>query len=149
MRATSWKYPVSQSAASHRAGGRRRINAERKARAQKRREEIKELIGDEGILLCGPTYGRGRETILARHFGVHRSTICRDIATLRAEWRKEYLCPICRTPQSLPLKALTKLAKRGLWDGCTAERCEEVDPITNQRKAVHHLGRATGNTSDK
>lgn len=119
-----------------RAGGRRRINAERKAHAQKRRDEIKEMIGYGGILLCGRTYGRGKETMLANHFGVHRSTICRDIAALMVEWRKEYLCLICGTPQSVPLKTLTKLAKRGLWDGCTTERCEKVDRIADRYRSA-------------
>lgn len=138
MCATSWKTTQSYENVNRRAGGRRKINAERKARAQKRRDEIKELIGDDGILLC--KVGRGKETMLANHFGVHRSTICRDIAALMDEWRKEHVCSICHALYTVPLKTLTKLAKRGLWDGCTTERCEKVDRIAAQHRAAKQQG---------
>ena len=52
--------------AAKRAGGRRRINAERKARAWKRREEIKELLGGHYILL-GASRARGMKTTLAEN----------------------------------------------------------------------------------
>ncbi len=136
MSATSWDGWLSQDEVNRRASGRRRINAERKARAQKRREEIKEILGEGGILLCGRTFGRGKEAKLATYFGVHRSTICRDIAVLKEEYRKEHVCPTCRSLYFIPLKTLTKFAKQGVWDGCTTERCEKVDRIGNPRGTV-------------
>ena len=122
MSATIWRNNLSRDGVNRRAGGRRRINAERKAKAQKRREEIKEILG-ERILFLGTSYGRGLETSLAHTFGVHRSTICRDAAVLLDEFRAAHLCPGCRTLYTIPLKTLTKLARQRVWDGCTSERC--------------------------
>jgi len=107
---------------NRRAGGRRRINAERKARAWKRREEIKELLGGHYILL-GTTLARGLETTLAEYFGVNRSTICRDKEALLAEWRKDHICPGCGAANDIPLKTLARLAKRGIDVGCSAFGC--------------------------
>lgn len=137
MRATSWKNRTSPDEAARRAAGRRRYNAERQALAQKRRNEIKEMIGEEGIILCGKSYGRGKESQLAIYFGVHRSTICRDIEALRAEWRAAYMCRICRFFGNYPLATLGKLSRRGVisWDGCTDTRCAKVDSIADEYRA--------------
>lgn len=143
MYATNWWQPQTKDALNRRAGGRRRINAERKARAQKRRDEIKEILGDGGMLLCGRTGGRGKESKLAAYFGVHRATICRDIAALKAEWRRAHICSFCGSVESVPLKALTRLAKRGLWDGCTAQRCKEevlIDRLIEAHLAANGRG---------
>jgi len=105
-----------------RAGGRRRINAERKARAWKRREEIKELIGGNYLLL-GSSFARGLETKLAEYLGVSRSTICRDKEALLAESRKDHICPGCGTMYSISLKALARVARRGIDVGCSALGC--------------------------
>lgn len=122
MSATNWHNNLSLESVNRRAGGRRRINAQRKAQAQKRRDEIKKMIGGNVILL-GSTFTRGMETRLANHFGVNRSTICRDVAALRSEFRAEHLCPTCRTLYGIPLKTLAKLAKKGLWNGCSTLGC--------------------------
>jgi len=94
------------------------------------------MLGEGGILSCGWYIGRGNETRLANHFGVHRSTICRDVAALQAEYRKEHVCLLCREMFSIPLKTLTRLAKRGLWDGCTLESCEKVRRVADRHKAA-------------
>jgi hypothetical protein len=81
-----WSDRQNQDVVNRRAGGRRRINAERKARVWQRRQEIKGLIGGCYILL-GTPLARGLETKLAKHFGVNRSTICRDRDVMLREWR--------------------------------------------------------------
>src|SRR5262245_62078596 len=115
-----WSNYQSQDIVSRRAGGRRRINAERKARAWKRREQIKELLGNRILLLVT---SRGLKTRLAEHFGVNRSTICRDKEALLREWRKDHICPGCGTMYSIPLKALARVAKRGIDVGCSVLGC--------------------------
>jgi hypothetical protein len=117
-----WSNYQSTDIVNRRAGGRRRVNAERKARAWKRREEIKELIGGRYILL-GTSFARGLETKLAEYFGVNRSTICRDKEALLAEWRKDHVCPGCGTAYGISLKALARVAKRGIDVGCSALGC--------------------------
>src|SRR5262249_44810234 len=117
-----WSNYQNQDVVNRRAGGRRRVNAERKARAWKRRKEIKELIGGNFILL-GSSYARGLETKLAAHFGVHRSTICRDKEALLAEWRENHICSGCGAVNDISLKALARLARRGIDVGCSALGC--------------------------
>jgi hypothetical protein len=53
-----------------RAGGRRRYNAERKRAQAQRRRIVASLIDDE------------YQADIARLLGVHRSTICRDVAAI-------------------------------------------------------------------
>lgn len=115
-----WSSYQSQNTVNRRAGGRRRINAMRKARAWKRREQIKELLGNRILLLVS---SRGLETRLAEYFGVNRSTICRDKEALLAEWRKNHICPGCGTLYEVSLKALARIAKRGIDIGCSALNC--------------------------
>jgi hypothetical protein len=117
---------------NRRAGGRRRINAERKAKAWKRREEIKELIGKRYILL-GTSFARGMETTLAEYFGVNRSTICRDKEALLAEWRKDHVCPSCGAASDIPLQTLARLGKRGIDVGCSALGCSLKNSARAQR----------------
>lgn len=138
MLATSWKKPTSPDEAARRAAGRRRFNAERQALAKKRRDEIKELIGEKGIVLCGIGYGRGKGAMLANHFGVDRSTVSRDLAALMVEWRTAHVCAICRSYESVPLATLGKLVRRGVisWDGCTDTRCAKVDRIAEEWRAA-------------
>lgn len=64
-----------------RAAGRRRYNAKRHAEARERYKLVVEAIM--------PPDGRkrGSQAQLARALGVHRSTICRDVA----KWRKVWL----------------------------------------------------------
>ena len=127
MSATNW-HLLGAEAAHRRAGGRRRVNAERKARAKKRRDEIKELLGGDYILL-GSGIGHGMETRLAAHFNVHRSTICRDAAALKAEYRREHLCLGCGTLYPTPLKMLRRVAKAMGQDICTDQRCAQWEEL--------------------
>jgi hypothetical protein len=122
IRKMNWSSYQDRNSVNRRAGGRRRINAERKARAWKRREEIKELIGGN-FLLLGTSFARGLEATLAEYFGVHRSTISRDKEAMLVEWRKDHVCPKCGAGSSISLKALARLAKLGLDVGCTANGC--------------------------
>jgi hypothetical protein len=73
-----------------RAAGRRRYNAERRAEARERYLQVVEAIM--------PTGGRkrGTQAQLARVLGVHRSTICRDVA----KWRR-FLLEVMRRYRAL------------------------------------------------
>jgi hypothetical protein len=122
----NWSAYQRKDVVNRRAGGRRRINAERKAKAWKRREEIKELIGNHSILL-GTYLTRGLEVALAEYFGVHRSTICRDKAALVAEWRRDHVCPGCGAANDIPLKTLARMARRGIDVGCRASGCRRFE----------------------
>jgi hypothetical protein len=131
IRKMNWTAYQRKDLVNRRAGGRRRINAERKGRAWKRREEIKEMLGSHCILL-GSYLSRGLEVALAAYFGVHRSTICRDKAALVAEWRKDHVCPGCCAMNDIPLKTLERLARRGIDVGCTASACRRSPAIERQ-----------------
>lgn len=61
-----------------RAGGRRHYNAKRREEARKRYLQVVEAIMPSG------GRKRGTQAQLARVLGVHRSTICRDVA----KWRR-------------------------------------------------------------
>jgi hypothetical protein len=122
----NWRVYQRKDVVNRRAGGRRRINAERMAKAWKRREEIKELIGNHCVLL-GTYFTRGLEVALAEYFGVHRSTICRDKAALVAEWRRNHVCPGCGAANDIPLKTLERISRRGIDVGCTASACRRVE----------------------
>ena len=87
------------------------------------RKDTKELIGNR-FLLLGSSFARGLETKLAEYFGVNRSTICRDKEALLAEWRKDHICPGCGTAYGISLKALARVAKRGIDVGCSALGCK-------------------------
>jgi hypothetical protein len=71
----SWDAQTDFESVCRRAAGRRRYNAERRAKAQERFKIVLELTR--------PPEGRkrGAQTRLARALGVHRSTICRDVAS--------------------------------------------------------------------
>lgn len=136
-RATFQPY-ISPDTVNRRAGGRRRINAERKRQAWERRLRILDEINGAFLLLP-----HGMQTRLAARFGVSRSTICRDIEAIREEWRKARRCGVCGEVylSGITLKAATRLAKIGLWDGCTSKRCAKVDAIASailsgQRRTV-------------
>ena len=120
-RATNWSCNQGADVVNRRAGGRRRYNAERKAKAWERRFAIMDELG--GYSLLPP---RGAQIRLAARFGVNRSTICRDIEAIREEWRKPRRCPLCWTVEYFTLKHAARLAKMGFWDGCTSKRCAKV-----------------------
>ena len=69
-----WSAKTDFDSVCKRAAGRRRYNAERRAEARERYKLVVEAIM--------PPEGRkrGSQAQLARALGVHRSTICRDVA---------------------------------------------------------------------
>ncbi len=72
--------PADWNAFCRRAGGRRQYNAVRRFRALERLTEVVNLLVEFGR-------GYGYQSQIADRLGVHRSTICRDIARLtRIHW---------------------------------------------------------------
>lgn len=90
MSATNWNAYRPANEIAKRAGGRRRVNAERHAQALVRQVQILELIGATWIY---PP--RGLLSRLAKVFGVHRSTVTRDIQAINEEWRHTHICRVC------------------------------------------------------
>jgi hypothetical protein len=79
---SNWSKTVSPDLAYRRAGGRRRYNAQRQQARDARREQIKVwILADERP--CVAANRTGTVPRLARMFGVHRSTITRDLAVIR------------------------------------------------------------------
>lgn len=77
----NWGTPTDFDVVCKRAAGRRRYNAERQAEANERYKQVKAVIwSPDGRK-------RGTQAELARAFGVHRSTICRDVAKWRKLWQ--------------------------------------------------------------
>ena len=116
----TWTGVQTRDMVNRRAGGRRRINAERQARAWRRRNIIKQMLGGNVALLVTR---RGLSARLAAQFGVNRSTISRDKEALLIEWRKDHICPGCGVMQNVPLKVLARLARRGMDIGCPMLDC--------------------------
>lgn len=77
----SWSAQTDFETVCKRASGRRRYNAKRRAKALERFKIVLELTF--------PSEGRkrGSQARLARALGVHRSTICRDVAS----WKRTLL----------------------------------------------------------
>lgn len=71
----NWSAQTEFETVCKRAAGRRRYNAERRAKARERFKIV--------LQLTFPPEGRkrGSQARLARALGVHRSTICRDVAS--------------------------------------------------------------------
>jgi hypothetical protein len=86
----NWNAKTDFDAVCKRAAGRRRYNAKRRAEARERYLQVVEAIM--------PTGGRkrGTQAQLARVLGVHRSTICRDVA----KWRR-FLLEVMRRYRAL------------------------------------------------
>jgi ribosomal protein L37AE/L43A len=104
MSTTNWHGYRPANEIAKRAGGRRRLNAERHAKALARQVRILELIGARWIL---PP--RGLFSRLATLFGVHRSTITRDIQAINEEWRHTHVCRACGKMYSISLRAHARL----------------------------------------
>jgi hypothetical protein len=85
-----WSAKTDFNVVCKRAAGRRRYNTKRRAEARERYLQVVEAIM--------PTGGckRGTQAQLARVLGVHRSTICRDVA----KWRR-LLLEVMRRYRSL------------------------------------------------
>lgn len=86
----NWSEKTDFDAVCKRAAGRRRYNAKRRAEARERYLQVVEAIMPTG------GHMRGTQAQLARVLGVHRSTICRDVA----KWRR-FLLEVMRRYRSL------------------------------------------------
>jgi hypothetical protein len=75
-----WGAPVDAQAAYRRAGGRRKLNAARRARRDQRRALILHWAERFGLSL-DEMYGL--QAALARDLRVSRSTVCRDLQAIR------------------------------------------------------------------
>lgn len=73
---TSWTNLVSHDEAARRAAGRRRINAQRRHRANVRRAKVVQMVEERGGL------EHGTRAEIARELGVSRSTVSRDVAAV-------------------------------------------------------------------
>ena len=80
----TWSDRTDPETVARRVAGRRHYNAVRTFRAALRRREVAALLLD-GL----------SQSDIARQLGVHRSTICRDMVSLRDMARAEVVCPVC------------------------------------------------------
>jgi hypothetical protein len=80
-----WRQPTSWAEVKRRAVGRSQYNAVRRFRAQLRRREVLQLLHRWG-------WGPGVQSPIARHLGVHKSTICRDLRVIMPLMDE---CPTC------------------------------------------------------
>ena len=76
MNRYDWNRWIDAEAAKRRAGGRRRYNAQRRRRAEARRAQIAAWLDEN---LWAVLFSRGLPVALAPAFGVHPSTIWRDL----------------------------------------------------------------------
>ena len=76
MKHNDWRNWTDAEAVKRRAGGRRRYNAMRRRRAKARRGAISEWLAENPTALF---FNRGLPGALGRVFGVHPSTIWRDL----------------------------------------------------------------------
>ena len=79
MNRYDWNRWIDAEAAKRRAGGRRRYNAQRRRRAEARRAQIAAWLDEN---LGAALFPRGLPAALAPAFGVHPSTIWRDLQLL-------------------------------------------------------------------
>jgi len=91
----TWSDWTDPETVARRAGGRRHYNAMRRFRATFRRFEVARLLR-QGL----------RQVDIARRLGVHRSTICRDVAALYEMARQWGDCPVCGSEVRLDLLRL-------------------------------------------
>ena len=81
-----WSHPTSDAEAAARAGGRRRHNGTRQARAQLRRAEVARLLGTLGLR-------HGAQAVIACRLGVSEATISRDVTAMFGYRPRR--CPCC------------------------------------------------------
>ena len=79
MNKYDWNRSTDANTAKRRAGGRRRYNAQRRRRAEARREAIAEFLGEN---IAAALFTRGLPAALAPVFGVHPTTIWRDLQVI-------------------------------------------------------------------
>jgi hypothetical protein len=73
----AWRHPRSRAEATARLVGRWRYNERRQAAARQRRAVVQQAWLERGE-------PRGWQTRLARELRVHKATICRDVAAIKA-----------------------------------------------------------------
>lgn len=88
---TFWSDSTDPETAARRAGGRRRYNAWRRMTALFRGMRLMEIAIAENL----SPWSRGFQSAMAERFGVHRSTICRDMKSALQDARKRDCCPVC------------------------------------------------------
>jgi len=93
MDTKQWRHPTTDQVAWRRARGWRHINAWRQFNAVLRRREIVRLLMADGRSM----FDRGVQSDIAKRFGVHRSTVHRDLWPLLAEANARRMCPLCGT----------------------------------------------------
>jgi DNA invertase Pin-like site-specific DNA recombinase len=101
-----WAQTVSAAEAAARAGGRRRYNSLRQFHAALRRGQVAELLEAAGGLVPGV------QSRIARHLGVHRSTISRDVAAI-LRGLPAPACPCCGALRARALDRLEELLEDG------------------------------------
>jgi len=80
----TWSDRTDPDTVARRAAGRRHYNSVRTFRATLRRREV------AALLVRGLSQAE-----IARVLGVHRSTVCRDVAALCEMAKRERVCPLC------------------------------------------------------
>ncbi len=106
MQRTVWSETVATDEAHARYLGRRRYNALRRDQAALRRHRVAELLGEVGYLQPGV------QARIARHLGVHRSTISRDVRAL-LRGLPAPTCPCCGALRARALDRLEALLGDG------------------------------------
>ncbi len=111
MNRYDWNRWIDAEAAKRRAGGRRRYNAQRRRRAEARRAQITALLEKN---LVAALFCRGLPAALAPAFGVHPSTIWRDLQLILRGGRivnfyrgDEFLFSITRAYPGGPILSVT------------------------------------------
>ena len=122
-----WSYPVSNSEAARRAGGRNRYNAWRRFLKVQRRRLVAELLAA----------GLSHQEISAA-IGAARRTIRRDVAAVLAEADLTHHCPVCGAGpfldddgQALPWRrrgAMAALRRAAAWKAGDYPTAIELPP---------------------
>ena len=134
---TSWSAITSHDIAERRAAGRRRINAQRHYRAERRRAQVLQMVMERGGL------EHGIRAEIARQIGVSRSTVSRDIkATLYAPREP-------RRSDHGPTTTALIAALEPLGGRLSAQACEcGPESLEEPRHALGHTLRMTAETLD-
>jgi hypothetical protein len=88
---SAWSQPTDWDTVCRRARGRANYNAKKRLAARLRQREVLQLLARFG-------WKYGVQSTIAAHLGVHKSTICRDLATIMP------LTKECRTCHQLMLR---------------------------------------------
>jgi hypothetical protein len=108
-------------ATCRRASGRRHYNSVRQFLANYRLTQLVELLHETG-------FRRGYQTQIAKELGVHRSTICRDLARLRQR--------MLLGPQADKLaRAMTRLDRRARAEDAAESQTLALDSVVSEPEA--------------